>query len=110
MNKSRICAITVLLHFSLLTPVAYGEHVEGEEINVAMIACLVNAEAPNRMDVVASSVNLTQHHIPSISRGHSCAQNLHQLMTAGFEIKNASLENLVFVFLLTRKDVATHGH
>ena len=93
-----------------LPSVCLGEHFKGEETNVAMVACLVNAEAPHRIDVVASSVNTTRNPIPIISRGHSCSQTLHELMTSGFQISETSLENLIFVFVLTRVDPSDQKH
>jgi hypothetical protein len=90
--------------------VTLGTHFKGQETNVAMLACLVNSDAPHRIDVVAWSVNATATPLPNISRGHSCAQTLHELMTSGFMIAESSLENLIFVFVLTRSDPSEQKH
>jgi hypothetical protein len=71
---------------------------------------LIDKDAPHRIDVVASSVNATKNQIPIISRDHSCAETLHELMTAGFKIEQANLERLTFVFVLTRQDASPEKH
>lgn len=90
--------------------VSMGGHIEGMETNVVMIACLIEEDAPYRIDVVASSVNMTKNPIPIVSRKNSCAQALHELMTSGFEITESSLEELTFVFVLTRQDQSKEKH
>ncbi len=94
----------------LYPAVSIGGHIEGNETNVAIVACLINKAAPHRIDVVASSVNATINPIPNISRHHSCSQTLHELLTSGFQITESNLENLIFVFVLTRLDPSEQKH
>ena len=95
----------------MLYPIAsLGGHAEGEETNVVVMACLIDTEPPYRIDVVSWSVNMTRNPIPIITRKHSCSQTLHELMTSGFEIVESNLENLTFVFVLTRRDQSTEKH
>ena len=109
MNTLSRCLLTALS--TLVFPAtSMGAHVEGKETNVVMMACQINRDAPYRIDVVSSSVNATLNPIPTISRNHSCSQTLHELLTSGFQITEANLENLIFVFVLTRVDSSTQEH
>lgn len=109
MNSKPQCLL--IAFFMLAFPAtSMADHFKGEETNVVMVACLINKGAPHRIDVVSSSVNATSAPIPTISRRHSCSQTLHELLTSGFQISQANLENLIFVFVLTRVDPSTQKH
>lgn len=90
----------------LFWPVAsMGGHTQGEETNVVVLVCAIDKDPPHRIHVRALSINRTSAHVPTISTKTTCAQALHELMTAGFEIAESDLENGL-VFVLTRID---HG-
>ena len=108
--STRLTHILLVTIVGLCPSVTMAKHVEGQETNVVVLACFIDSEAPYRIDVVSSSVNTTSNPIPNITRHHSCAQTLHELMTSGFEIIESSLENLTFVFVLTRQDESKGKH
>ena len=109
MNRILQCLLITLLTLAF-PATSMGVHIEGEETIVAMVACQIKAQAPYRIEVVSSSVNATINPIPTISRGHSCSQTLHELLTSEFQISETSLENVIFVFVLTRVDHSTQKH
>ena len=107
--KTRL-AITVFVALAIcLWPVAgVSGHVEGKETNVAILVCAIDRDPPYRIHVRSWSMNATRAQMPLVSTKTSCAQALHELMTAGFEIVESDLEYLLFV--LTRIDPSTQTH
>lgn len=102
--------IMVLAVAICLWPVAsIGGHVEGQETNVVVLVCVIDDHPPHRIHVRSLSINATQKPMPTISTKTSCAQALHELMTAGFEIAKSDMEHY-FVFVLTRIDESVHKH
>ncbi len=105
-----LMSIFLVLAVMLYPAASIGRHVESDETNVVILACGISIDPPYRIDVVSSSVNMTTKPIPIVTRKHSCSQTLHELMTAGFEIVESNLEDLTFVFVLTRQDQSTEKH
>lgn len=107
--KTYLMIIAVAVGISLWPVVSMGGHTEGEETNVVVLVCVVDENPPYRIHVRSLSINATGKPTPTISTKTSCAQALHELMTAGFKIAESNLENY-FVFVLTRIDQRTHKH
>ena len=107
--KMYLMSMVLVVAVSLFPSVSMGGHDEGEETNVVVMVCVVDQDKPHRIHVRSVSVNTTQNPIPMISTKTSCAQALHELMTAGFEITKSDLENY-FVFVLTRIDQSKQKH
>lgn len=102
--------IMVLAVAICLWPVAsIGGHTEGQETNVVVLVCMVDEHPPHRIHVRSLSLNTTSNPMPTISTKTSCAQALHELLTAGFEITESEMEHY-FVFVLTRIDQSRQKH
>ncbi|WP_126455734.1 hypothetical protein [Sulfuriflexus mobilis] len=86
-----------------------GHITKGKEASVVIIYCVLDTtEKPVRIEVEAVSVNVTRQKLPHISVGESCAQALHEFLTAGFDIVNHDTATNYFV--LTREDEALSSH
>lgn len=108
--KAYLMSMVLFVAVFLFPVVSMSAHVEGQETNVVVMVCLIHKDAPHRIHVRATSVNVTQNPIPMVSTRDTCAQALHELITSGFEIKESSLENLQFVFVLMRQDRSKQKH
>ncbi len=107
--KTILMSMVLAVAASLYPVVSMGGHVEGEEHNVVILHCAIDVDRkPHKIYVLASNINATQNPIPMVSENTPCAQALHELLTAGFEITESNLETLVFV--LTRIDQSKHKH
>jgi hypothetical protein len=124
--KHPIKALTYSLLIVLGTPGAFAGHAEGTEVNVVVIECYVPVKQvektfkgekyitteptkPPSVRVKALSFNATSAPIPTVSSNNSCAQALHEYLTAGFDlVRDVSLGQ--YVYMLTREDVSTSTH
>ena len=120
--KTLTCSVLLVLG----TPGAFAGHAEGIEINVVVIECYVPVKQvektfkgekytttepskPPTVRVKALSFNATSAPIPTVSSNNSCAQALHEYLTAGFDlVRDVSLGR--FVYMLTREDASTSAH
>lgn len=120
--KILTCSLLVVLG----TPGAFAGHVEGIERNVVIIECYVpmrqvektlkgekytttEPTKPPSIRVKALSFNATSAPIPTVSANNSCAQALHEYLTAGFDlVRGVSLGR--HVYMLTREDASTASH
>ena len=107
--KTYLMIITLAVGISLWPATIMGGHFEGKETNVVVLVCVIDDHPPHRIHVRSLSINATQKPMPTISTKTSCAQALHELMTAGFEIAESDMR-LYFVFVLTRIDQSPHKH
>lgn len=107
-------------------PDAFAAHADGTEINVVIMECYVptnrvektfkgetyittETTKPPSIRVKALSFNATAAAIPTVSANNTCAQALHEYLTAGFElVRDMSLGQ--YVYMLTRKDVSLVTH
>ncbi|MDH3609554.1 MAG: hypothetical protein OEQ24_09985 [Gammaproteobacteria bacterium] len=107
--KMNLMSMVLVVTASIFPAVSMSGHNEGEETNVVVLVCVIDQDKPHRIHVRSISVNTTQNPIPMVSTKTTCAQALHELMTAGFEITKSDLENY-FVFVLTRIDQSRQKH
>lgn len=108
----------------LLVPATtIGGHVMGAEVNVVILECHVptvevekafrgrqwierEPKQPPEVRLRAISWNATKAVVPMVTSNNSCAQALHEYLTAGFELeRDVNLGR--YIFLLTRKDNAS---
>ena len=122
-NSISILASVLVL---LATPGVFAGHFEGEETNVVIIECYVpmkrvqktfkgqkyqtyEPEKPAEIRVRAISFNATTAPIPTVTTNNTCAQALHEYLTAGFElVRDVSLGE--HVYMLTRRDKSKSAH
>lgn len=124
--KRSISFLTYSLVVMMVVPNALAGHLEGIEKNVVIIECYVPTHRvektfkderytvrepvkPPTIRVKALSFNATSAPIPTVSSNNSCAQALHEYLTAGFDlVRGVSLGP--YVYLLTREDDTTSTH
>lgn len=103
----------LLIVLCTLLPVhqkAHAGHIsKGSEANVVMLYCaLDNSKQPASITVEAVSINATRHPLPNVRPGASCAQALHEYLTAGFEIVNRDTATTQFVLVREDKAIVQH--
>jgi hypothetical protein len=96
-------ALALLIVGALSSGASVADELEGRQTNVVIMVCVIDERPPHRIHVRSLSLNTTQAQMPLISTKTSCAQALHQLLTAGFEIIDSDLRRY-FKFVLTRVD------
>ena len=113
-------ALVLAVLAAIATTRVCAGHVEGSEVNVSIIECYVPMERvqktfkgqtytvnepkrPPDIRVRAISANVTPIKTPTVTSNNSCAQALHEYLSAGYElVRDVSLG--AHVYMLTRQD------